>query len=111
MPVTVSSPWAHKTGFSVVERLSSASPFRFSAASIGLLSATAGVTVGYARSNRSFVPVAIGAILFLVSDLLLAVWIFHDLVYTSFDLVWLSYGVGQMLIVLGTFRFIHCRSG
>jgi uncharacterized membrane protein YhhN len=72
-----------------------------------LLSATTGVAVGYALSNRLFAPVAIGAILFLTSDLLLAVWIFHDIVYTSFDLVWLSYGVGQMLIVVGTSGFIQ----
>ncbi len=72
-----------------------------------LLSATAGATVGYALSDRLFAPVAIGAILFLTSDLLLAVWIFHDVVYRSFDFVWLSYGVGQMLIVIGTSVFIQ----
>jgi hypothetical protein len=72
-----------------------------------LLSATAGATVGYALSNSLFAPVAIGAILFLTSDVLLAVWIFHGIVYRSFDFVWLSYGVGQMLIVFGTSSFIQ----
>ncbi len=66
-----------------------------------LLSATAGTAVGYALVNRSFIPVALGAILFLISDVLLGVWIFHDLVYRPFDLVWITYGVGQMLIVYG----------
>ncbi|MCA9213461.1 MAG: lysoplasmalogenase [Planctomycetales bacterium] len=69
-----------------------------------LLSSTAGVAFGYALSNRLFALVAIGAILFLASDVLLAVWIFHDAVYRPFDLVWLTYGVGQMLIVVGSIR-------
>jgi hypothetical protein len=72
-----------------------------------LLSATVGAAVGCALSNRSFVPVAAGAILFLISDLLLAVWIFRDPVQPSFDLVWLCYGVGQMLIVFGSSRFVR----
>jgi uncharacterized membrane protein YhhN len=75
-----------------------------------LLSATTGVTVAYALADRLFAPVAMGAILFLLSDLLLAVWIFHDIVYRSFDLVWLSYGVGQMLIVIGTSVFLQIVS-
>lgn len=72
-----------------------------------LLSATTGAAVGYALSDRLFAPVAIGAMLFLTSDLLLAIWIFHDFVFRPFDFVWLSYGVGQMLIVVGTSGFIQ----
>ena len=54
-----------------------------------------------AISDRRLTPMAVGAALFLLSDLLLAVWIFHDWVFRPFDLVWLSYGPGQMLIVYG----------
>ena len=57
--------------------------------------------------TRLFIPVALGAILFLASDVLLAIWIFHDITYRPFDLVWLSYGLGQMLIVCGTSGFIR----
>lgn len=67
-----------------------------------LLATTVGVTCGLAGQNRRYLPMAFGAVLFLVSDLLLALWIFHDVVYRPFDLVWLSYGVGQMLIVYGS---------
>lgn len=72
-----------------------------------LLSTTVGVSVGVAQSNRRFAPVAMGAFLFLVSDVLLAIWIFHDRYYEPFDLVWLSYGPGQMLIVYGVWAFIR----
>ena len=30
----------------------------------------------------------------------------HDIVFRPFDLVWLSYGPGQMLIVFGTAAFV-----
>lgn len=69
-----------------------------------LLSSTTGVAFGFATNNRTFLPIAIGALLFLTSDVLLAIWIFHDTVYRPLDLVWLTYGVGQMLIVTGAIR-------
>lgn len=67
-----------------------------------LLATTVGVTSGLALQNLRYVPMAVGSVLFLVSDLLLAIWIFHDRFYSPFDLVWLTYGVGQMLIVYGS---------
>jgi hypothetical protein len=72
-----------------------------------LLSATAGAATGCALLNRRFAPVAIGAVLFLISDLLLAVRIFYDLPPPPFDFVWLTYGPGQMLIVFGISRFVR----
>ncbi len=66
-----------------------------------LLATTVGVMGGLALQDRRFLPLALGAALFFVSDALLAVWIFHSAVYRPFDLVWLSYGLGQMLIVYG----------
>ena len=65
-----------------------------------LLATTAGVAVGLAIQAPTFLPLAIGAALFLVSDLLVAGerfggWRFHHLG----DAVWLTYGPAQMLIV------------
>lgn len=66
-----------------------------------LLAATAGVTSGLALRSSTFQWVAHGAILFLVSDAVLAWQLFHDSTpFTSF-LVWATYGPGQMLIVYG----------
>lgn len=65
-----------------------------------LLASTAGVATGLALQAPAFLPFAAGACLFLVSDLILAAGLFggrrhprHD------DIVWLTYGPGQMLIV------------
>jgi hypothetical protein len=45
-------------------------------------------------------PLALGAILFLMSDLILAGALFNDLHWPlHHDIVWLTYGTGQMLIV------------
>ncbi|MCA9149373.1 MAG: lysoplasmalogenase [Planctomycetales bacterium] len=71
-----------------------------------LLSVTTGVSIGTAIATRGYWPVALGTVLFLTSDLLLAIWIFHGAVYRTMDLVWLTYGIGQMLIVVGTSRFL-----
>ncbi|QDU55470.1 lysoplasmalogenase [Aeoliella mucimassa] len=66
-----------------------------------LLATTAGATLGTALTRRWFAVVALGAMLFVASDALLAIWIFHDYRYPHVDLVWLTYGLGQMLIVFG----------
>jgi hypothetical protein len=67
-----------------------------------LLSATAGVASGLALQEPRFIPFALGAALFLFSDLLIAAKLFagratHGI--DTDDLVWLTYGPGQMLIV------------
>jgi YhhN family len=64
-----------------------------------LLAGTAGVTAGLALQERRLFPLALGAALFLMSDLILAFELFrgpfaHDTLF-----VWLTYGPGQMLIV------------
>jgi hypothetical protein len=65
-----------------------------------LLSGTAGLAVGLAIQSAVFIPLAIGAILFLLSDLLLAAQLFNGLHFKMIgDVVWLLYGPGQMLIV------------
>ena len=65
-----------------------------------LLATTAGVATGLAIQSPMFVPLAIGAALFLASDLLVAGEQFGGMRFThSGDAVWLTYGPAQMLIV------------
>ncbi len=66
-----------------------------------LLSSTTGLAFGLAFQNDAFVFLAVGAILFLLSDFILAWKIFHDTpIPLIHDWVWLTYGPGQMLIVI-----------
>lgn len=65
-----------------------------------LLAGTAGVATVLALQNAAFVPVVIGAALFLLSDLILAAQLFNALYFPLIgDVIWLTYGPGQMLIV------------
>ncbi len=65
-----------------------------------LLAATAGFAAGLALQSSRFIGLAIGAALFLFSDLVLAGELFGGLKFKSIgDVVWLAYGPGQMLIV------------
>jgi hypothetical protein len=72
-----------------------------------LLSSTAGVASALALGNMGsstafnpFIITAIGAALFLLSDLILAARLFRQAYFPLIDdLVWLTYGPGQMLIV------------
>ena len=52
--------------------------------------------------NQQFSAVGIGGLLFLVSDGFLAIRLFQDNWYGIGDLCWITYGIGQMLIVYGT---------
>jgi len=65
-----------------------------------LLASTAGFATGLALQNPAFLPLAIGAVLFLISDLLLAAQLFAGRSFRLIDdVIWLTYGPGQMLIV------------
>ncbi len=65
-----------------------------------LLAATTGFATGLALQDTRFVPLALGAALFLFSDLILAGDLFAGLDFPLLsDVVWLTYGPGQMLIV------------
>jgi len=65
-----------------------------------LLASTAGFATGLALQAGEFWGLAIGATLFLISDLLLAAQLFNNLKFNLIgDVVWLTYGPGQMLIV------------
>ncbi len=67
-----------------------------------LLASTAGVATGLALQNPRFALFALGAGLFLFSDLLIAARLFAGKALRTIsidDLIWLTYGPGQMLIV------------
>lgn len=65
-----------------------------------LLASTAGLGSGLAKQDRRFIPLALGGALFLLSDLILAGDMFNDLYFPLIgDVVWLTYGPAQMLIV------------
>jgi len=65
-----------------------------------LLATTAGLATGLALADGRFIPLAIGAALFLVSDLILAGDMFSGLSFPLIgDVIWLTYGPAQMLIV------------
>lgn len=66
-----------------------------------LLAGTAGVMSGLTLGGRVFLPMAVGAALFLFSDLMIAVRMFQKQAWAD-PLVWATYGPGQMLIVFGT---------
>jgi hypothetical protein len=69
-----------------------------------LLASTAGIISGVALQQALFLPAAIGAALFLSSDLLIAVQLFNSFsnrfqIPLISDLIWLTYGPAQLLIV------------
>ncbi|HET8907589.1 MAG TPA: lysoplasmalogenase [Ktedonobacterales bacterium] len=65
-----------------------------------LLATTAGLAAGLATQAGVFVPLAVGAALFLISDLLVAGERFGGMRFPHVhDAIWLTYGPAQMLIV------------
>jgi uncharacterized membrane protein YhhN len=64
-----------------------------------LLAGTAGVATGLALQDRRLTALALGAALFLISDLILAFGLFRGSFAHQTECVWLTYGPGQMLIV------------
>lgn len=67
-----------------------------------LLASTAGFASSIALIDNRFTLLAIGAILFLISDLILASVLFAGKkIPLSGDLVWLTYSPAQMLITMG----------
>lgn len=65
-----------------------------------LLATTTGMATGLALQDSTFALMGLGAALFLLSDLILAAQLFNGLHFRLIgDVVWLTYGPGQMLIV------------
>lgn len=72
---------------------------------VQLLASTAGFATGLALGDRSCWPLALGAGLFFLSDLVLAAQLFRTLDLPLFgSAVWLTYGPAQMLIVYSSWR-------
>ncbi len=72
-----------------------------------LLASTAGLSMGLALQHPTFILITTGAGLFLLSDLILATELFNGAKWTYIgDVVWLTYGPGQMLIVCGIFLYM-----
>ena len=68
-----------------------------------LLAAMAGLAVSLALQEARFTPLALGAVLFLVSDAFLGHRLFQGGTFLLIgDLVWMTYIVGQLLIVFST---------
>ena len=65
-----------------------------------LLASSAGFASGLALNASVFIPLVLGCALFLVSDLILAARLFNGASFPLIDdVVWLTYGPAQMLIV------------
>jgi hypothetical protein len=65
-----------------------------------LLASVAGLFSGLALQSAAFLPAALGAALFLASDLILANQLFNGRTFPLVgDIIWLTYGPGQALIV------------
>ena len=73
-----------------------------------LLAGTAGFATGLAFHVRCLWPLALGAGLFLASDLLLAIGMFRGSFVFRSEAVWLTYGPGQMLIVISSWLVATC---
>ncbi len=74
-----------------------------------LLASTAGVFTGLALQAAVLIPTALGAALFLFSDLMIAAKLFAGRETRRInidDLIWLTYGPGQMLIVYTSFYLL-----
>lgn len=69
-----------------------------------LLASTVGTSMGIAWSIPILWVFTIGAMLFLFSDLLIAIDLFnHKQFYLMGDVIWLTYGPAQMLIIITTY--------
>ena len=66
-------------------------------------------TVGW--FDRRFWAVGLGGVLFLISDGFLGIRLFQDNWRGLGDLCWITYGIGQMLIVYGTLVGTWGRTG
>ncbi len=65
-----------------------------------LLAAMAGAAAALALQNRAFAPLAVGGLLFIVSDLILGSELMRRTHFASIgDVIWTTYTVAQMLIV------------
>lgn len=75
-----------------------------------LLASTAGMATGLALQQSQFIWLTIGAALFLTSDLILAAQLFNGTTFFLIgDVIWLTYGPGQMMIVYSAATAVYGR--
>lgn len=75
-----------------------------------LLASTVGVAAGLALQHNQFTWLAVGAALFLISDLILAAQLFNNTTFPLIgDVIWLTYGPGQMMIVYSAATAVYGR--
>jgi uncharacterized membrane protein YhhN len=72
-----------------------------------LLATTTGVMTAISLLDRRFALMAVGAMLFLASDGFLAIGLFQNNAYHLGNACWITYGIGQMLIVFGAARVVN----
>ena len=70
-----------------------------------LLATTAGAGTALGRLDRRFNTLGVGAVLFLLSDMVLGIEIFRGQFPQDTLAVWIPYGCGQMLIVFSASRY------
>ena len=75
------------------------------------LATSTAVMATVALLDRRFWAVGLGGVLFLVSDGFLGIRLFQDNWRGLGDLCWITYGIGQMLIVYGTLAGTWGRTG
>ncbi len=75
------------------------------------LSLAAAVMATVAILDRRFLATGIGGFLFLASDAFLAVGLFQEDWHQIGDLCWITYGIGQMMIVYGAIAATWAREG
>jgi hypothetical protein len=68
-----------------------------------LLTAMGGAAMALALQDASFIPLAVGGLLFIVSDLILGSELMRRTHFPSIgDVIWTTYTVAQMLIVFSS---------
>ncbi len=102
--------WLFAAGawYGVVLRGQKATPLHYAALPYALLLATTtGSALGMALVEPGFIGLALGAALFLLSDLLLAAQLFNGLHFRMIgDVVWLLYGPAQALIIFSVYAML-----
>jgi hypothetical protein len=88
----------------ILVRKPNGGPMQYAALAYALfLASMAGFALGLALQHGALLPLAIGAILFLVSDTLIAARLFAGRTFAYIgDLIWLTYIAAQVLIVTVT---------
>jgi hypothetical protein len=77
-----------------------------------LLASTAGFAAGLALQAFRFAPLALGGSLFVISDMLIAARLFNNTQFPMIgDVIWLTYGTAQMLIVYSVWAALRPACG